>query len=81
MSEGIVSGYDNPIYIQLCLSEIQIIKQLFVFQVELGDEAIIPPALLQKNISHCYKFYNPILRIIEEHCQDQKKNLFIQRNS
>jgi len=46
MGIKVVSGYDNPIYIQLCLSEIELIKQLFVYAVELGDEAIIPRQLL-----------------------------------
>ena len=34
----------------------------------------------QKDLGQCYKFYDPILSIIEEMCSDHKKNLFIQRN-
>ena len=34
----------------------------------------------QKDLGQCYKFYDPILSIIEEMCSDHKKNLYIQRN-
>lgn len=49
--------------------------------MELGDEVVIPPALLQKDISQCYQFYNPVCNIIEELCQDHKRNLYISKNT
>ena len=76
-----MSRYDNPIFIQLALEEIQIQKQLFVYSIELGEEAIIPPALDQRDLAQSYRFYNPVLSIVEELCQDHKKNLFIERNN
>lgn len=80
LGRSLVSGFDNPIFIQLCLSEIEFEKQLFVYHVELGDEAAIPQKLLQKDISQSFRFYNSILNVIEEMCQDSKKNLFVQLN-
>ena len=80
MAVRIISCFDCPIYIMLTLVEIETQKQLFVYQVELGEEAIVPKCLDQSDLSLSYKFYNPILRIAEELCQDHKKNLFIERN-
>ena len=57
-------GYNNLIFINLKLKEIKLAKQLFVHNVELGDEAYIPAELNQKNLGHCYQFYNPILSLI-----------------
>lgn len=52
-----------------------------MYNVELGDEAFIPPQLNQKDLGQCYRFYNPILSIIQEMCSDHKKNLYIERNT
>lgn len=38
----ILSGYDNPLYLELLLEEIKITKKLFMYSVELGEETIIP---------------------------------------
>ena len=52
-----------------------------MFNVELGDEAIIPAKLMQRDLSQCYRFYNPILNIIEDMCQFHKKTMFIEKNN
>lgn len=77
----ILNGYNNLAYLRLTLKEIQISKQLFVFNVELGDEAFIPKHLNAKDLGQCYRFYNPVLSIIQEMCSDNKKNLYIERNT
>lgn len=70
MCRNVVSGCNNLSYIQLTLREIALVKQLFVYAVELGDEAFIPRQLNQKELPQCYTFYNPILSIIQEMCSD-----------
>ena len=77
---SVLSGYDNPIFIQLAIREINLQKQLFVYSIELGGETIVPKCLDQKNLPQSYKFYNPVLSIIEELCQDHKRNLYVERN-
>ena len=76
----LVSCYDCPIYIMLTLEESKINKQLFVYQVEQGDEAIVPKCLAMGDLPQSYQFYNPILRIIESLIQNQKKVQFVERN-
>ena len=40
-----MNGYNNLVGIQLALREITLVKELFVFKVELGDEVYIPNKL------------------------------------
>lgn len=72
----LLSGYGNLSFIELTLKEIKIAKQLFLFQVELGEEAVIPHQLNQRSLGQSYQFYNPVLSIIEKQCSDQKRQLF-----
>ena len=39
----ILNGYNNLAFITMTLREIKLAKELFVHNVELGDEAYIPP--------------------------------------
>ena len=78
---NILNGYNNLAFITLTLREIKLAKQIFVHNVELGDEAYIPCQLNQKDLSLCYTFYNPILSIVQDLCSDHKKNLYIERNT
>ena len=47
----ILNGYNNLAFITMTLREIKLAKELFVHNVELGDEAYIPPYLNQKDLS------------------------------
>ena len=80
IARRVISCFDCPIYIMLVLEEISSIKQLFIYQVELGEEAIVPKCLSQIDLPQSYRFYNPTLRIIEGEFQDHRRNLFIERN-
>ena len=42
LSSNIMSGYGNLTYLKVTLKEIKLIKELFVMQVEQGDEVFIP---------------------------------------
>ena len=45
LSPHLFVGYNNLIFINLKVKEIKLAKQLFVHNVELGDEAYIPAEL------------------------------------
>lgn len=72
----ILSGYGNLAYVHLSLEEIKLSRELFIFQVELGDEAAIPHQLNQLDLGQSYTFYNPILSMVEAYCSDHKRQLF-----
>ena len=46
----ILNGYNNLAFITMTLREIKLAKQLFEYNVELGDEAYIPLYLNQKDL-------------------------------
>ena len=73
----VISGYENTTYISATLEEIRLAKELFVNQIELGEETNVPGQLNQRDLGQCYRFYNPIMSIIEELCSEPKKQLFI----
>ena len=77
---NLMISYNNLTGIKLTLKKINLIKQLFIYKVELGDEVFIPNMLNQKDLGQCFTFYNPILSIIQDQCSDHKKNFYFERN-
>lgn len=75
-----LTGYDNPLYLNLILEEIKIIKRLFVFSIELGQETLIPKQLLQSDLSQCYRFYSPVFNMIEELMSEDKKTRYLEKH-
>ena len=75
------SDYGSLTYIMIALKTIQLVKDIFVLDVEQGDEIIIPMELDQSNLNQCYKFYNPTLKMIQEWCSREKKDFFNLKNA
>ena len=73
-------GYGQCTYLEICLKEIQLVKELFVLDLEQGHEVMIPSQLDQNNLSLSFKFYDPILKLILESCSRNKKEFFILSN-
>lgn len=67
-------------YIEITLKQIQLAKQLFILNIEQGEEAIIPIQLSQKNLQLSYRFYDPILKIIQDECSDSKRDFYSLKN-
>lgn len=74
------TGYGNMTYIKITLKEIKLSKELFVLQVQQGEEVFIPGRLSLRSHALCYQFYDPIFQIIEELSTNEKKNLMSQKN-
>lgn len=60
------SGFGKCTYIEIVMYEIQMSKDLMIYDIFQGSEVIIPPQLLVKNLPLSYRFYDSILRIILE---------------
>lgn len=74
---NIFSGYGNTVYCLLTIKEIQLSKQLLVKQIEQGEEVFIPVSLNQNTLSIFYRFYNPLIKIINDYLEVEKKNFLI----
>ena len=44
------SGFGRTTYLELVIREIELSKEIFMLELELGDEAIIPKQMLQKEL-------------------------------
>ena len=73
-------GYGNLTYHRLTLKEIQIIKQIFVLQIQQCEEVFIPYRLSLKHYSLCYQFYDPLFTTIDSLSTSEKKNSIILNN-
>jgi hypothetical protein len=75
---GCIKG---KMFVMLHIKLIDIAKLLLLLQLEEGIEALICPELSQNGLSISLKYYDPILKIIQEKCSDSKKDYFIQDNN
>lgn len=73
-------GYGNFTYHRLTLKEIEIIKQIFVLQIQQCEEVFIPYRLSLKQFSLCYQFYDPLFTTIDSLSTSEKKNSIILDN-
>lgn len=67
-------------YLQLKLKLIGVAKQVLLIHLEQGLQVYIPAELSQDSIPMSMRFYDPILKIIQEKCSDQRRDLFLLEN-
>lgn len=53
---------------------------MFILDIEQGDEVIIPTELLQSDLPLSFKFYDPVLKIIQEQINLETKDFFTLKN-
>lgn len=53
---------------------------MFVLEVEQGQAVFIPNELRQDDLPLSFKYYDPILRIINQECSDDRKEYFALKN-
>ena len=74
LSLGAVRG---EFLIKIFLRIINLAKEIFVLNIEQGQEVFIPLELTQDNYPHSFRFYDPILQLIQENCTQVKREHFI----
>ena len=60
----------GPIYLNAILERARFKKKLLVQEVELGAEISIPQELSQKSLPLSFRYYDPILAIIQDLISD-----------
>ena len=73
-------GYGRCTYLEIVIKQLQLVKELFILDVEQGDEVIIPTELLQSDLPLSFKFYDPVLKIIQEQINLETKDFFTLKN-
>lgn len=69
-------GFGQCTYIEIMLHKHLLVKQLFVIDIEHGGEQVIPKDLLQSNLPFQYRFYDPILAIINDSVSTDMRNFY-----
>lgn len=59
-------GYGRVTYIELVLKEIELERDIFMMELSMGNETIIPRQLLSSGLSLSYRFYDSTLRFVQE---------------
>ena len=67
-------------FIEIKLKQIQIVKQIFILDIEQGDEVVIPKELSQRCLPLSYQFYDPILNIISANISEEMRSHLTLRN-
>ena len=58
------SGYGQCVFLDLLLLEKSLSREIFLLDVEQGDEVRIPKEIQQDDLSISFRFYDPILALI-----------------
>lgn len=53
-------------YINSILTRLEIVREKFIMELQNGVAVFIPPDLSQDNLPASYRYYDPIIRIIQE---------------
>ena len=59
-------GYGMVTYIELVLKEIQLSREIFMMEIVLGNDTIIPRQLRSNGLSMSYRFYDSIISSIQD---------------
>ena len=59
-------GYGRVTYIELILKEIELQRDIFMMELSMGNETVIPRQLRAQNLSLSYRFYDSTLRYVQE---------------
>jgi hypothetical protein len=63
----------GEIYIRTIIKRINVAKEIFIMNIELGLETFIPKVLSQDHLPVSFRFYDPILHIVTENCSEEMK--------
>ena len=66
------------VFIQIKKKQIELAKEIYILDIEQGQEVFILPELGQQKLPESFKFYDPILKIIQEKCDIHRKEIVYQ---
>ena len=64
------------LYLEITLKKIQMVKELFVSQLETGMEVLIPKELSQDSLPYSFRYYDAIVPIVHSKLSEIKKENF-----
>lgn len=70
------SGFGRCTYLEIVLREIQLVKQIFILDLTMGDEVIVPYMLQMSKLPLSYRFYDPTLKMVQEMTTKEQRDFF-----
>ena len=64
---------NGPRYIESILKKIELVKDLFLMDLELGEEVIIPRELSMDQLPQSYRYYDYILLMVQEKATQDRR--------
>ena len=64
------------VYLRAVLMRIKFFKEIFILDIAEGQEVFIPKALSQSHYPYSYRYYDPILALININTPDEKIQFF-----
>jgi hypothetical protein len=62
-------------FVEVLLLKLKMIKEVFMYEIESGAETFIPKDLSQDILPMSYKFYDPIIAIVQENVSNTKREI------
>ena len=67
------------LYLDAILKKIELEKELFIADLEQGKECFIPKELSQDTLPYSFRYYDPIIQIVQENVSENKRENFALR--
>lgn len=68
------------LFIEAILKRTSLLREVFLLNIEIGLETVIPHELSQQGLPASFRFYDPILSIVKENISLEKQQIFHVRN-
>jgi hypothetical protein len=66
----------KQLYLRTVLNKIELVKRLFIIEIQRGSECAIPPELSIKEFPMSFRFYDPIFHMINKYIDTEKKLVY-----
>ena len=63
------------LFVEALLEKVKVIKEVFLYQIEEGNEVFVPYDLSQDHLAASYRYYDPIIAIISENVSNSKREI------
>ena len=75
-----IKAISGILYVKTLIKRVELAKYLFVFEVEYGQEVYIPHELNQDRLPHSFRYYDPIIRFVEDNISEDRREFFLLKN-
>ena len=68
------------LYVKSLIKRAELAKFLFTRDIEYGQQVYIPHELNQDRLPYSFRYYDPILRFVEENIDEDRREFFLLKN-